>query len=74
MDAKIIDFTAWANENMYGCKRCTHLQKIGKDTYTCNHCNDDKGNSIYPIVDGEKTEDYNLCDGEFLEKKSRRNA
>lgn len=47
-----------------GCRRCVHLQNMGDGTFMCRDRDYADGTSIYPIVDGEKTEDWGACNGE----------
>lgn len=52
-----------------GCRKCSGLIPIGKGTYMCGkraHLDD---SSIIPIKDGKKTEDWNLCNGEYYSYK-----
>lgn len=47
-----------------GCRKCENLAQIGKGTYICLvrvHMDD---SDVMPIRDGERTEDWYICDGE----------
>ncbi len=51
-----------------GCRRCIHLQRIGKNTYTCIkrvHMDD---SPIIPIRDGDKTSDWGICEGKSYQR------
>ena len=50
-----------------GCRRCNHLQNIGNGTFMCNMVDYADGTSIYPIEDGERTEDWGACNGKYRE-------
>ena len=46
-----------------GCKRCEHLSQIGKGTYVCMKMVHMDDSDVIPIKDGERTDDWNICDG-----------
>ncbi len=51
-----------------GCRRCAHLDRIGKNTYVCAkrvHMDD---TAIIPIKDGVKTSDWGICAGKSYQK------
>jgi len=47
-----------------GCKSCANLRRMEKDTYICTAMQWDDGETVVPIADGEKTDGYNICNGE----------
>ena len=47
-----------------GCRHCENLSQIGKGTYVCLvrvHMDD---SDVIPIKNNQKTNDWNICDGE----------
>lgn len=74
MSVKGLQIIQWENsESMLlhfevGCRRCLNLQKVGKNTYICServHLDD---SPVIPIKDGHKTEDWNICNGEYYNR------
>ena len=46
-----------------GCRKCANLVQVGKKSYTCSsrvHMDD---TPVMPIVDGQLTDDWNICEG-----------
>lgn len=53
-----------------GCRRCSNLVQVDKNTYTCIarlHIDD---SPVNPIVDGKHTEDWCVCEGEDYKRMS----
>ena len=51
-----------------GCRKCIHLVRIGKNSFLCGirvHLDD---SDVVPIRNGQKTEDWNICNGEHYKK------
>lgn len=47
-----------------GCRKCANLLQIGKNTYICAERAHMDDTDVVPIRDGEKTSDWNICNGE----------
>ena len=53
-----------------GCRRCTHLERIGKNTYICSERAHMDDSPVIPIKDGYKTDDWNICNSEYYNRSS----
>lgn len=53
-----------------GCRHCSHLMKVGKNTYTCLERLHMDDSPVMPIVDGKHTDDWNVCSGEDYKRMS----
>ncbi|WP_027217708.1 hypothetical protein [Butyrivibrio fibrisolvens] len=51
-----------------GCRGCVYLERIGKRTFECSTRTHLDDSPVIPIKDGLKTDDWNICNGEFYEK------
>ena len=54
-----------------GCRRCDYLERFGKNSYICSikaHLDD---SPVIPIKDGVKTEDWNICNGEYYNRSKQ---
>ena len=55
-----------------GCRKCSHLVPVGNNTFVCSRLTYDDDSSIYPIVNGEKTDDWDACSGKDREFRPTR--
>ena len=53
-----------------GCRRCKHLVRLNKDTYTCVERLHMDDSPVIPIVDGVHTDDWCICNGEDYKRMS----
>lgn len=47
-----------------GCRKCVNLVKLEKGTYMCSERVHMDESPVIPIMNGRKTSDWNVCDGE----------
>ena len=58
-----------------GCKSCANLRRMKKDTYICTAMQWDDGETVSPIVEGEKTDGFNICNGEeYVRRRVKRSG
>ncbi len=78
MSAKDLPTVQWENCEStllhfeVGCRRCSNLERIGKNTYVCSERAHMDDSPVIPIKDGRKTDDWNICNGEYYNKDNRR--
>ena len=53
-----------------GCRRCSNLQIVSKGTYICTERVHMDDSAVFPIVEGKRTCDWNICDGEYYSRNS----
>ena len=51
-----------------GCRFCEHLQQIDKGKYRCSYMVHTDDSEVTPIVNGKKTYDWNICNGEYYQR------
>lgn len=47
-----------------GCRHCANLLQIGKNTYICSERAHMDDTDVIPIRDGQRTDDWNICNGD----------
>ncbi len=57
-----------------GCRCCSHLERVGKNTYICAERIHMDDSPVIPIKDGLKTDDWNICNGEYYNKSNSHTA
>lgn len=51
-----------------GCRRCSNLVLTGRNTYICSERAHLDDSPVVPIKNGHKTEDWNICAGEYYNR------
>ena len=51
-----------------GCKGCVHLIRCGKTDWMCEDRTYLDDTTVFPVLDGKRTDGWGICDGESYER------